>query len=85
MVQALRQMVKVKAGGRIEIPASELKEGDEAEVIVLVAKLKEPAAERLPIQEAIAKVQAIVRRHVAEDDSLSEEFIRERRLDSERE
>jgi hypothetical protein len=40
MIQAIRRMVKIKSGGRIEIPASELNESMDAEVIVL---MQEPA------------------------------------------
>ena len=85
MIQAIRRMVKIKSGGRIEISASELNEGIDAEVIVLVQEpvLSEP--QNLSMQEAIAKVQAMVRRHVPEGYSLSEELMRERRAENERE
>lgn len=85
MIQAIRRMVKIKSGGRIEIPASELSEGMDAEVIILVQEpvLSEP--QNLSMQEAITKVQAMVRRHVPEGYSLSEELIRERRAENERE
>lgn len=36
MVSAIREHVTVQAGGRIEIPASELPAGAEAEVIVVL-------------------------------------------------
>jgi hypothetical protein len=61
-----------------------LNEGMNAEVIVLVQESKLAKAEGLPIEEAIAKVQAMVRRHVPERQSLSEELIRERRAENER-
>ena len=85
MIQAIRRMVKIKSGGRIEISASELNEGIDAEVIVLVQEpvLSEP--QNLSMQEAIAKVQAMVRRHVPEGYSLSEELMRERRAENESE
>ncbi len=85
MIQAIRRMVKIKSGGRIEISASELNEGIDAEVIVLVQEpvLSEP--QNLSMQEAIAKVQTMVRRHVPEGYSLSEELMRERRAENERE
>jgi hypothetical protein len=57
MIRAIQGMVKVKLGGRIEIPASEL--------------VQEPAlteTQDLPREEAIARVQAMVRRHVPEKD-----------------
>jgi hypothetical protein len=79
MIRAIRWMVKVKLGGRIEIPASELNEGMDAEVIVLVREPALTETQDLPRQEAIARGQAMVRRHVMEGYSLSEELIRERR------
>ncbi len=84
MIQAIRQMVKIQSGGRIEIPTSGLNEGMDAEVIVLVQESALTETQDLPIQEAIANVQALVRRHVPEGYSLSEELIRERRTESER-
>jgi hypothetical protein len=84
MIQAIRRMVKIKSGGRIEIPASELNEGMDAEVIVLVQEPTVAEAQDLPMQEAIAMVQAMVRRHVPEGCSLSEELIRDRRAENER-
>jgi hypothetical protein len=81
MIQAIRRMVKIKSGGRIEIPASELNEGMDAEVIVLVQEPTVAEAQDLSMQEAIAMVQVMVRRHVPEGYSLSEELIRERHGD----
>jgi tRNA A37 methylthiotransferase MiaB len=78
MIQALRRIVKIKSGGRIEIPVSELNEEMDAEVIVLVQEPSLMEAQDLPMQKAIAKVQAMVRRHVPEGYSLSEELIQER-------
>jgi hypothetical protein len=85
MIQAIRRMVKIQSGGRIEFSASELNEGMDAEVIVLVQEPALTETQNLPMEEAIAKVQAMVRRHVPERQSLSEELIRERRAESERE
>ena len=85
MIQAIRRMVKVKPGGRIEIPVSELNEGMDAEVIVLVQESKLMEAEGSSLQGEIARIQALVRQHVPEGYSLSEELIRERRAESERE
>jgi hypothetical protein len=79
MIRAIRWMVKVKLGGRIEIPASDLNEGMDAEVIVLVQEPALTETQNLPMEEAIARVQAMVRRHVPEGYFLSEELIRERR------
>lgn len=78
-------MVKVKTGDRIEISASELSEGMDAEVIVLVQESMQEStlAKGLPMQGAIERVQALVRQHVPEGYSLSEELIRERRTESE--
>jgi hypothetical protein len=81
MIQAIRRMVKIKSGGRIKIPATELNEGMDAEVIVLVQEPALTENQELPMREEIAKVQAMVRRHVPEGQSLSEELIRERRGD----
>jgi hypothetical protein len=67
MIQAIRRMVKIKSGGRIEIPASELNEGMDAEVIVLVQEPASTEVQDLPMQEAIAKVQAMVRRMCRKD------------------
>ena len=49
----------------------------DAEVIVLVQETVLSEPQNLSMQEAIAKVQAMVRRHVPEGYSLSEELIRE--------
>lgn len=70
-------MVKIQSGGRIEFSASELNEGMDAEVIVLVQEPALTETQTLPMEEAIAKVQAMVRRHVPEGYSLSEELILE--------
>lgn len=78
-------MVKIQSGGRIEIPASELNEGMDAEVIVLVQKPTVTETRDLSMQEAITRVQALVRRHVPEGYSLSEELIRERQAENENE
>ncbi len=78
-------MVKIQSGGRIEIPASELNEGMVAEVIVLVQKPTVTETRDLSMQEAITRVQALVRRHVPEGYSLSEELIRERQAENEHE
>jgi hypothetical protein len=51
----------------------------DAEVNVLVQEPALTETQDLPMQEAIARVQAMVRRHVPEGQSLSEELIRERR------
>jgi hypothetical protein len=75
MIQAIRRMVKIKSGGQIKIPASELNEGMDAEVIVLVQEPTVGETQDLTMQEVIAKVQAMVRRYVPEGYSLSEELI----------
>jgi hypothetical protein len=56
MIQAIRRMVKVKLGGRIEIPASELNEGMDAEVVALVQEPALTETQNLPMEEAIARV-----------------------------
>jgi hypothetical protein len=56
----------------------------DAEVIVLVQEPTLTETQDLPMQEATAKVQAMVRRHVPEGYSLSEELIRERWTENER-
>jgi hypothetical protein len=81
MIQAIRRMVKIKSGGRIEIPTSELNEGMDTEVTVLVQEPALTETHDLPMKEAIAKAQAVVRRHVPEGQSFSEELIRERQGD----
>jgi hypothetical protein len=53
MVTALKQMVTIQQGGRIEIPSSELLEGSNAEVIVLV----EPVKRTVPLVGLIGKAQ----------------------------
>jgi hypothetical protein len=56
MIRAIQGMVKVKLGGRIEIPASELNERMDAEVIVLVQEPALTETQNLPMEEAIARV-----------------------------
>jgi hypothetical protein len=86
MLKALQQMVKVGAGGKIELTAPECPEGADVQVIVrltpqtrsleleqsqvLGANEMEP-----PEPSAIAKIQAIVRRYVPEGKSLVDELI----------
>lgn len=93
MIQAIRQTVQVKSDGRIEILATELQEGMEAEVIVLVNESQSSVTNPVetsdaispPQLEAIAKAQSILRRYVPEGESLVDELIRERHEESERE
>ncbi|MBE9166421.1 AbrB/MazE/SpoVT family DNA-binding domain-containing protein [Pleurocapsales cyanobacterium LEGE 06147] len=83
MIQAIRQRVRIQAGGRIEVVAPELHEGMEAEVIVLLPET--PHQDTQSSQAAIAQAQALIRQHVPAGVSLSEELIAERRAESERE
>ena len=53
LLQAIRLTVKIKSGGRIEILASELNEGLDAEVIVLMQEPTLMEAQDLPMQESL--------------------------------
>ena len=57
----------------------------DAEVIVLVQEPKLVETEDSSLQDEIARIQALVRQHVPEGYSLSDELIQERRAESERE
>lgn len=48
MVTALKQHVIVQAGGLIEVRSPDLRAGDEAEVIVLVARSEQPPSTAAP-------------------------------------
>ena len=85
MIQAIRQTVTVKTKGRIEIAASELREGMAAEVIVLGEAAQPRDASPNDLQAAIATAQGIVRQHVPQGQLLSEALIQERRAESARE
>ncbi len=56
MVAAIKQIVTVQAGGRIEIRSSQLEAGTQAEVIVLVDETQlEPASQRVEVLDALQK------------------------------
>lgn len=96
MLKALQQTVRVGAGGKIELVAPECPEGSDVQVIVLLTPQTQTVeleqlqssgvdgAER-PKPDAIAKVQAMVRRYVPEGKSLVDELISDRRAEAERE
>ena len=52
---------------------------------MLVNEAQRPETQQSELQAAIAKAQGIVRQHVPEGQSLSEELIQERRAESARE
>lgn len=96
MLKALQQTVRVGAGGKIELVAPECPEGSNVQVIVLLT----PQAQTVDLEhlqssgvdgtegpkpDAIAKIQAMVRRYVPEGKSLVNELIADRRAESERE
>ena len=96
MLKALQQMVRVGAGGKIELIAPECPEGSDVQVIVLLSPQARPlelgqnqtpevakSAQQVP--DAIAKIQAMVRRYVPEGHSLVDELIADRRAEAERE
>ncbi|MGB3200312.1 MAG: hypothetical protein WBA99_05390 [Nodosilinea sp.] len=96
MLKALQQTVRVGAGGKIELVAPECPEGSDVQVIVLLTpQIQTVDLEQLessgldigerPEPDAIAKVQAIVRRYVPEGKSLVDELIADRRAEAERE
>ena len=70
---------KVREGGRLVIPAAYrkalgLKPGDE-----VILALEDGEIRVVSARQAIARAQALVRRYVPKDRSLSEELIQERR------
>lgn len=96
MLKALQQTVRVGAGGKIELVAPECPEGSDVQVIVLLT----PQTQTLELghlesssvdgadrsePDAIAKVQAMIRRYVPEGQSLVDELIADRRAEAERE
>ena len=94
MLKALQQTVRVGAGGKIELIAPECPEGTDVQVIVLLTPQSEPiqslSAQALKGDEiertgqsTIAKIQAMVRRHVPEGKSLVDELIADRRAEAE--
>jgi hypothetical protein len=96
MLKALQQTVRVGAGGKIELVAPECPEGSDVQVIVLLtpqtqtvdlAQLESSGLDvgERPEPDAIAKVQAMVRRYVPEGKSLVDELIADRRAEAERE
>ena len=96
MLKALQQTVRVGAGGKIELIAPECPEGSDVQVIVLLspqARPLEPEQHQTPevaesaqqVPDAIAKIQAIVRRYVPEGHSLVDELIADRRAEAQRE
>lgn len=52
MIQAIKERVTVKAGGKIELCLPELPTGTEAEVVILI---EQPAGERLPLASFVGK------------------------------
>jgi hypothetical protein len=96
MLKALQQTVRVGAGGKIELIAPECPEGSDVQVIVLLSpqvRPLEPEQQHPPavaesarqVPDAIARIQAMVRRYVPEGHSLVDELIADRRAEAERE
>jgi hypothetical protein len=69
MVTALKQIVTIQRGGRIEIHSSELPEGASVEVIVLVDQPKRT----VPLVSLIGKGQGSFNTPKSVDDFLREE------------
>ena len=69
MVAAIRQMVKVQPGGVVHFASPELREGAEAEVIVLVSEAAVPA-------QRLAAFQAL-QRSLALTPAAAEQWIRD--------
>jgi len=80
MTQENKQIVTVQSGGKIEVAVPEFPPGTEVEITV-TAKPTTSSKDRPQGRKA----QEIVRHHVPKDIMLSEELIRERREESERE
>lgn len=76
MVAALRQIVTVGEGGRIEVRSPELKEGERAEVIVLLEEQPISIAHMLA---ALDKLQESLKL----DDTKTEQWIRAAREERE--
>jgi AbrB family looped-hinge helix DNA binding protein len=76
---------KVAEGGRIVIPAEYrqalgLRAGDE-----VILRVEDNELRLITLDQAIARAQALVRRHVPEGRSLVDELLAERRREAERE
>ena len=76
---------KVAEGGRVVIPAEYrkamgLQVGDE-----VILRLEDDGLRLVTLDQALARAQAIVRRHVPEGRSLVDELLAERRREAERE
>jgi hypothetical protein len=69
VVTALKQTVTVQQGGRIEIRSSELSEGSQAEVIILVEEVKRT----IPLASMIGKGEGSFDSPESVDDYLREE------------
>jgi AbrB family looped-hinge helix DNA binding protein len=77
--------MKMSDGGRVVVPAEirralGLKEGD-----VVLWELKDGEARLTTRRERLRRAQALVRKYVPADVSLSDELIAERRAEAERE
>jgi hypothetical protein len=93
MLKAVQQTIRVGTGGKIELIAPECPEGTDVQVIVLLPPDAKPqeAATIQPRQgddvsgkrqQAIAQIQAVVRRYVPEGRSLVDELIGDRRAEA---
>lgn len=67
MIQAIKERVRIKPGGVIEIAHPELPPGEEAEVIVMLDPMNEKPAEKAaldastrPVWEIVAEIGAAV-------------------------
>lgn len=89
MLKGLQQTVRVGVGGKIELIAPECPEVSDVQVIVLLSpqvRSLEPKQNQPPavaesaqqVPDAIAKIQAMVRRYVPEGHSLVDELIADR-------
>ena len=76
MVAALRQTVTIGQGGRIEVRSPELKEGEQAEVIVLLEERPTSVARKLAALDKLQKSLNL-------DNAKADEWIRAAREERE--
>lgn len=88
MSQETQRTVTVKSGGKIEVTVPEFPAGTEVEVTISTKStvpVTEEETKKEGIHQAVQEIQQLVRQYVPKDVMLSEELIRERRRESERE
>lgn len=73
---------RLVSGGRLQLPADLRRELELADGDTVLMQVVDGELHVRPLRDAVARVQARLRAHVAPDVSLSDELIRDRRAEA---